>query len=80
MKRREFIALFSAAIAMGSLAGASVAAAQSASRVWRVGYLSSRNGPSDLSQSVVRGLSEHGYVEGRNSSWSTGSPWEKTSG
>lgn len=66
MRRREFIALFSAAMVMGSLAGALVAAAQSVSRVWRVGYLSGRYGPSELSQSFVQGLREFGYDEGRN--------------
>jgi putative ABC transport system substrate-binding protein len=66
MRRREFIALFSAAMVTGSLAGARVAAGQSASRVWQVGYLSGRLGPSELSQSFVQGLREFGYVEGRN--------------
>jgi len=66
MKRREFIALFSAAAVAGTLVGANVAAAQSTGRVWRVGFLSSRSGPTDLSQSFVQGLRELGYVEGRN--------------
>jgi putative tryptophan/tyrosine transport system substrate-binding protein len=66
MRRREFFTLFSAAMVTGSLAGARVAAAQSASRVWRVGYLSGRYSPSELSRSFVQGLGELGYVEGRN--------------
>ena len=66
MRRREFIALFSAGMVTGPLAGARLAAAQSVSKIWRVGYLSGRYGPSELSQSFVHGLRELGYVEGRN--------------
>ncbi len=48
------------------LAGPRVAAAQSASKVWRIGYLSGKYGPSELSESFVQGLRELGYVEGQN--------------
>src|SRR5215470_885169 len=65
MRRREFIALFIAATAT-SPGGARIAAAQSANKVWRVGFLSGRYGPSELSRSFVRGLRELGYVEGQN--------------
>ena len=66
MRRREFIALFIAATATSSPGGARIAAAQSANKVWRVGFLSGRYGPSELSRSFVRGLRELGYVEGQN--------------
>jgi putative ABC transport system substrate-binding protein len=61
MRRREFIAGFVAATGISWLA-----AAQSTNKVWRIGYLSSRKGPSELSRSFVRGLRELGYVEGQN--------------
>ena len=34
--------------------------------MWRIGYLSGRLGPSELSQSFVDGLRDLDYVEGRN--------------
>src|ERR1700730_426822 len=42
------------------------ALAQSAGKVWRIGYLSSRYGPSELSESFLQELRELGYVEGKN--------------
>ena len=58
----------------GMLAGASVAAAQSASRVWRVGYLSSRNGAA-IQPKRVRGLSSAvGRSKDGSEWWITGSP------
>ncbi|MFO1109298.1 MAG: ABC transporter substrate-binding protein [Bradyrhizobium sp.] len=66
MRRRDFISLFSIATIAGVLAGAPISAAQSIGKVWRIGYLSGRHGPSDESQSLVDGLRELGYVEGRN--------------
>lgn len=46
--------------------GPHAAMAQLATKVWRIGYLSGKYGPSDLSQSFVEGLRELGYVEGQN--------------
>ena len=40
--------------------------AQSSSRVWRIGYLSTRACPNELSDSLVKGLRELGYVEHTN--------------
>ena len=66
MRRRDFISLFGAAVVTGSLAGACVALAQSVGKMWRIGYLSGRYGPSEMSRSFVRGLRELGYIEGQN--------------
>jgi len=66
MKRREFMKLLGGAAVAWPLAGPRVAAAQSASKVWRIGYLSGKYGPSELSESFVQGLRELGYVEGQN--------------
>jgi putative tryptophan/tyrosine transport system substrate-binding protein len=64
-RRRGVISLFSAA-ALAALLDAPRAAALSASKVWRIGYLSSKYGPSELSQSFIEGLRELGYIEGQN--------------
>jgi putative ABC transport system substrate-binding protein len=62
VERRAFITL------LGALAVASplAALAQSAGKVWRIGYLSSRYVPSELSESFLQELRELGYVEGKN--------------
>jgi putative ABC transport system substrate-binding protein len=62
MRRRNFITL------LGALAVALPVAAyvaQSAERVWRIGYLSIL-GPSELSGALLQGLRELSYVEGKN--------------
>ena len=62
MKRREFITQ------VGGSAAASLLVthyAQSAEKVWRVGYLSTI-GPNVLSEAFLQGLHELGYVEGKN--------------
>jgi putative ABC transport system substrate-binding protein len=63
MRRRAFITRLVAA-ALASTSAAPVA--RSAPKVWRIGYLSSRYGPSDLSESFLQELRELGYVEGKN--------------
>jgi putative tryptophan/tyrosine transport system substrate-binding protein len=62
MRRREFITLLGGGMASWPRA----AWAQQAGRVWRIGYLSGRYGPSDLSQGFVQGLRDLGYVDGQN--------------
>jgi putative tryptophan/tyrosine transport system substrate-binding protein len=65
MRRRKFITLVGAA-ALGSPLAAWCSAAQSAEKMWRIGFLSSRFGSSELSRSFFQGLQELGYVEGQN--------------
>src|SRR5271169_2233000 len=60
MRRREFITL------IGGAAAAWPLAARAQQKVWRIGYLSGRFGPSDTSHSFVQGLRELGYIEGEN--------------
>jgi ABC-type uncharacterized transport system substrate-binding protein len=62
MRRRGFTTLLGA-VAVALLFAAHVA--QSAEKVWRIGYLSTI-GPSELSKSFMQGLHELGYVEGKN--------------
>lgn len=62
MKRRECIAVIGSALIVWPLA----APAQPGGKIWRIGYLSSRYGPTELSQSFLQGLRELGYVEGKN--------------
>jgi putative ABC transport system substrate-binding protein len=62
MRCRDFITLFGAS-AVALLFAAHVA--QSAEKVWRIGYLSTI-GPGDLSKSFILGLHDLGYVEGKN--------------
>src|SRR5262245_59557496 len=63
-RRREFFLLLGGAT--GAMGRPRFAVAQAANKVWRVGYLSGRYGPSEMSRSFVRGLRELGYVEGQN--------------
>jgi putative tryptophan/tyrosine transport system substrate-binding protein len=62
VERRAFITLLGAVAVASPLA----AFAQLADKVWRIGYLSSRYGPSELSESFLQELRELGYVEGKN--------------
>ena len=62
MRRREFITHLGAAAVASPLA---TDFAQSAEKVWRVGYLSTI-GPSDLSKAFLQGLHDLGYVSGKN--------------
>jgi putative tryptophan/tyrosine transport system substrate-binding protein len=62
MRRREFITLLGG----GMVSWPRTAQAQQAGRVWRIGYLSGRYGPSDLSRGFVQGLRDLGYVDGEN--------------
>src|SRR5215472_18340602 len=65
MRRREFISsLIGTAVAWPLDAPRS--ASPSGNKIWRVAYLSSRYGPSELSQSFLQGLRELGYDEGKN--------------
>jgi putative ABC transport system substrate-binding protein len=61
VERRAFVtgilALFAALLAAG---------AQPAGRIYRIGYLSLRSGPSFLDEAFGQGLREMGYVEGQN--------------
>jgi putative tryptophan/tyrosine transport system substrate-binding protein len=66
MRRREFITLLGGVAIAWPLATPYSATAQSGRKVWRIGYLSGRYGPSELSESFVQGLRELGYVEGQN--------------
>jgi putative ABC transport system substrate-binding protein len=64
MRRRQFITVLTGAIAESlSIWGK---AARSANKVWRIGYLSTRAGPNELSDSFLQGLHDLGYVESRN--------------
>lgn len=65
MRWREWIALVGGATVALFIA-APHGVAQSTGKVWRIGYLSSQFGPSNLSQSFLLGLHEFGYIEGKN--------------
>ena len=60
MRRREFIAL------VGTVLWPVAAQAQQPDKKWRIGYLTTRNYPNDLSESFLGGLGALGYVEGKN--------------
>ena len=64
MKRRHFIALLAGTTLIWPLAASCSAAAESGQ--WRIGYLSNFSGRSEYAKSFVQGLSELGYVEGKN--------------
>jgi putative tryptophan/tyrosine transport system substrate-binding protein len=64
LKRREFIALLGGTTLIWPLATSCGAAAESGQ--WRIGYLSSMYGPTEYAKSFVQGLSELGYIEGKN--------------
>jgi ABC-type uncharacterized transport system substrate-binding protein len=59
--RRAFIGT----LASGLVAAARGAEPQQAGKVWRIGYLGTRRNEG-LMKAFTEGLSEHGYVEGRN--------------
>jgi putative ABC transport system substrate-binding protein len=40
--------------------------AQSATKIWRIGYMTQRPGPDEQTEGLQRGLRELGYVEGQN--------------
>src|SRR5262245_9685264 len=61
MKRRDFIALISAALACPS-----VALAEEAARVYRIYWLSTQAQPDPFLEGFREGLRARGYVEGRN--------------
>lgn len=61
--RRNWLHGVAAVLAAGALESAF---AQAAGRVWRIGYLNLRAGPSALDAAFVRGMAELGYVVGRN--------------
>src|SRR5262245_11423007 len=61
MRRREFI-IGAAAIASALF----TCVAQSAEKVWRIGYLTIIGPPDDYSKDFLKGLSELGYVNGKN--------------
>jgi putative ABC transport system substrate-binding protein len=58
--------MLSAALALGTLLGPYVADAQQGGRVYRIGFLSVRSGPTDTSQAFLRGLRDLGYLEGQH--------------
>jgi len=64
MKRRHFIALLAGTTPIWPLAASCSAAAEVGQ--WRIGYLSNFSGPTEYAKSFVQGLSELGYVEGKN--------------
>lgn len=64
MKWRKFIAVLGTATLIWPLAASCSAAAELGQ--WRVGYLSSMYGPTELTKSFVQGLSELGYIEGKS--------------
>jgi putative ABC transport system substrate-binding protein len=66
LKRRKFIMLLGGAAVTWPLAASYSATAQSGRKVWRIGYLSGMYGSTELSQNFVKGLSELGYVDGKN--------------
>ena len=59
--RRAMLAAAAFALAAGDRVRA-----QAPTKVWRVGYLNLRAGPSPADHAFVRGMRELGYVEGRN--------------
>ena len=64
MRRREFVAFLSGAGALTLVVRQSVG--QPSGKVWRIGYLSTRPGPNELSDSLVQGLRDLGYVQSKN--------------
>jgi putative tryptophan/tyrosine transport system substrate-binding protein len=65
MKRREFISLVGGAAALWAFD----ASAQQAAKVWRIGLLTTAAPVADNSPfgvPLVRGLAQHGYIQGRN--------------
>jgi len=60
LQRRDFIAL------VGAVLWPVAAQAQQPDKKWRIGYLTTRNYPNDLSESFLGGLRTLGYVEGKN--------------
>ena len=64
MKRREFIASLASVITAWPFAGL----AQTASKVYRIGFLSSRPLPAESSvgAAILRGFTRRGYVPDRN--------------
>ena len=61
--RRHWLRGVTAVLATGALDST---LAQAAGRVWRIGYLNPRAGPSALDAAFLRGMAELGYVVGRN--------------
>jgi putative ABC transport system substrate-binding protein len=55
-----------AALMLGLVAVALPAGAQPAGKVYRIGFLSARSGPTDTSQAFLQGLRDLGYIEGRH--------------
>jgi putative tryptophan/tyrosine transport system substrate-binding protein len=64
MKRRHFIALLAGTTLIWPLAASCSAAAELGQ--WRIGYLSNFSSPTEYAKSFVQGLSELGYIEGKN--------------
>ena len=64
MRRREFITSLASMITVWPFAGL----AQTASKVYRIGFLSSRPLPAESSvgAAILRGFARHGYVPDRN--------------
>jgi putative tryptophan/tyrosine transport system substrate-binding protein len=62
MDRRTFISR----VAGGLLAAPRAARAQQAGRTPRLGYLTERSGPTEFEESFLKGLSELGYIDGKN--------------
>src|SRR2546423_15556945 len=64
MRRREFITSLASTITAWPFAGL----AQTASKVYRIGFLSSRPLPAESSvgAAILRGFARHGYVPDRN--------------
>jgi putative ABC transport system substrate-binding protein len=67
MRPREFVMLVAGAMAAWPLA----AHAQQDSKIWRIGFLTSRSRPSPprhdtFSDAFMQGMSELGYSEGKN--------------
>jgi hypothetical protein len=64
LKRRELIALLGGTTLVWPLVASCSAVAAEPGR-WRIGYLSSMDGPTELAKSFVRGLRELGYTGSR---------------
>jgi putative tryptophan/tyrosine transport system substrate-binding protein len=62
MDRRTFIGSVASAVLVAPLA----ARAQRAAKTPRVGYLTERAGPTQFEESFLKGLSDLGYVDGKN--------------
>jgi putative tryptophan/tyrosine transport system substrate-binding protein len=61
--RRTFLVVVATS---GLFAGSSIARAQSAGKVHRIGFLSLQSGPTSTTEAFQQGMRELGYVEGRN--------------